>query len=309
MYEKFYGLKRSPFDLSPDPQFFFPTPSHNEALATLSYGVMRKKGVVVVTGEVGTGKTLLLRHLLEFIGRNNVVFAFVYNPRLSIQEFLSYVLTDLKLPQPGRTKGEMLCYLNEYLLLRSRRGGVTAVVVDEAHLLSSELLEEMRLLTNLETSKHKLLQLVLVGQPELDQKLDSSELRQLKQRVSLRCQLRPLTLEETRGYICCRLELAGANSHAANIFQNEAIAAIYDLSRGIPRIINNICENSLVSGYGKQVKEVTADIVGEVALDLRLRPQSLNTLELQGTVDLREVSPGRPISEDLFQLETGGEGQ
>src|ERR1700690_250617 len=283
MYEKFYGLTSSPFELNPDPRFFVPTPSHNEALAILSHGVLRRKGFVVVTGEVGTGKTLLLRHLLEFIGRNNVASAFVYNPLLFVPDFFSYVLTDLRLTSAGRTKGEMLSYLNDYLLVRSRRGATTAIILDEAHLLSSELLEEVRLLTNLETSQHKLVQLVLVGQLELDQKLDSPELRQLKQRISLRCQLKPLTLEQLRGYIHRRLTLAGANSHATTIFPDETIAVISEFAHGIPRIINNLCENSLVSGYGKQTKEITTDIIREVASELRLKPVATATEDQQGT--------------------------
>jgi len=287
MYEKFYGLTCSPFGLPPDPRFLFRTPSHNEALAILSYAVMRRKGFVVVTGEVGTGKTLLLRSLLEYIGHNNVAFAFVCNPRLSVPDFLSHVLTDLRLPLAGRTKGEMLSYLNDYLLVRSRRGATTALIVDEAHLLNWELMEEIRLLTNLETSQHKLLQMVLVGQPELDQKLDSPELRQLKQRVSLRYQLEPLVFEQLRGYIHQRLELAGANSHATAIFPDETMAVIYEFSRGIPRIINNLCENSLLCGYGKQVKVITVDIVREVVSDLRLNQVAVTFGEYQ-----QQGSPG-----------------
>ena len=281
MFEKFYGLICSPFELSPDPRFLFPTPSHQEALAILTYGVLRRKGFVVVTGEVGTGKTLLLRSLMEFIDRNNVAFAFVYNPRLSVQDFLSHALTDLRLSLAGRTKGEMLYCLNDYLLVRSRRGATTAIIVDEAHLLNWELMEEIRLLTNLETSQHKLVQMVLVGQPELDQKLDSHELRQLKQRVSLRCQLRPLTFAELRGYIHHRLELAGANSHGTTIFPDETIDLIYGYSRGIPRVVNNLCENSLLSGYGKQMKEITIEIVREVASDLRLDQVTVTRTEGQ----------------------------
>jgi len=281
MYEKFYGLTRSPFELSPDPRFLFPTPSHNEALAILSYGVLRQKGFVVVTGEVGAGKTLLLRYLLELIGRNNVASAFLYNPRLSVPDFLFYVLTDLRVPLVGRTKGEMLSYLNDYLLMRSRRGAITAIIVDEAHLLNWELMEEIRLLTNLETSQRKLVQLVLVGQPELDQKLDSPELRQLKQRISFRCQLKALTFAELNGYIRRRLELAGANSHAKTIFPDETIALIYHFSRGIPRVINNLCENSLISGYGKQTKVITAELVQEVASDLRLNQGTTASTEDQ----------------------------
>jgi general secretion pathway protein A len=270
MYRKFYGLTRNPFEISPDPYFFYPTPRHNEALANLNYGVQRRKGVVVVTGEVGTGKTLLVRCLLDSLNRSQIAFAYVFNPRLSVPDFLRYMLTDLRLPMNGRTKSEMLAHLNSYLIARFRRGSTAVLVVDEAQLLSWELLEEIRLLTNLETSQQKLLQIVLVGQPELDRRLDSPHLRQLKQRVGLRCSLEPLGLDELKGYILRRLELAGANSHGGSIFSEEAIAAVHQYSRGIPRLINTLCENSLVSGYAKQAKQITREIVQEVAADFRL---------------------------------------
>jgi general secretion pathway protein A len=269
MYKRFYGLTRNPFELSPDPYFYYPTPLHNEAFATLNYCVVRRKGFVVVTGEVGTGKTLLMRCLLDALNRNQIASALVNNPRLSVSEFLAYLLNDLRLPITG-TKGEMLSQLNDYLLLRSQRGTTTVLIVDEAHLLSWELLEEMRLLTNFETSQHKLLQIVLVGQPELDRKIDSDELRQLKQRIAMRCRLEPLGLKELRGYIRRRLERAGATSHGVTIFSDEAIETIHRLCCGIPRLANTLCENSLISGYGRQAKQVTPDIVREVAADLRL---------------------------------------
>jgi len=165
--------------------------------------------------------------------------------------------------------------------VRYRRGATTAIIVDEAHLLNWDLMEEIRLLTNLETAQHKLVQMVLVGQPELDQKLDSYELRQLKQRVSLRCQLKPLTFTEVHGYIHHRLEIAGANSHGTTIFPDETIGVIDWYSGGIPRVINNLCENSLVSGYGKQMKEITVEIVREVASDLRLNQVTVTRTEGQ----------------------------
>jgi general secretion pathway protein A len=270
MYKKFYRLTRNPFEISPDPFFFCATPHHNEALAILSYGVLRRKGFVVVTGEVGTGKTLLVRCLLDALNRNQVAFAFVYNPMLSVADFLAHVLADLGLPSSARPKNELLSRLNNYLVERSRRGGITALVIDEAQLLSWELLEEIRLLTNLETSQHKLLQIVLVGQPELDRKLDSQELRQLKQRVGMRCSLAPLETEEVKAYIRRRLELAGANSHGAALFSDKAFEVIHRFSLGIPRLINVICENSLILGYGGQVNQITPEIVEEVAKDLRL---------------------------------------
>jgi general secretion pathway protein A len=269
MYGKFYGLTRSPFELSPDPYFFYPTSRHNEALANLAYGVQLRKGFVVVTGEVGTGKTLLVRCLLDALSSQKIAFAFVYNPRLSVSDFLAYVLSDFGSPSAVRTKSDMLSQLNHYLLARFRRGTTTALIVDEAHLLSEELLEEIRLLTNLETSQ-KLLQIVLVGQPELDEKLDSQGLRQLKQRIGLRCHLGPLELEEARGYIHRRLELAGACSHSGDIFPDETIGLVYKFSRGIPRLINTICENALVSGYGKQLKQITPEIIRQVAWNFRV---------------------------------------
>jgi len=270
MYRKFYGLTRNPFQVTPDPFFFVPTERHNEALATLTYGVLGRKGFVVVTGEVGTGKTLLLRCLLDALTKNQIAFAFAYNPTLSVQDFLAHVLSDLGLPSAARSKGETLALLNSYLMARSRRGATTALIVDEAQLLSWELLEEIRLLTNLETSQHKLLQIVLVGQPELDRRLDSQELRQLKQRIGLRCHLEPLGLEELRSYIHRRLELAGANSHRTIIFPETTIEAIHRFSQGIPRLANTLCENSLVAGYGQQAKNITPEIVQGVAADLRL---------------------------------------
>jgi general secretion pathway protein A len=271
MYKKFYGLARNPFEVSPDPYFFCPTPRHTEALANLAYGVLRRKGFVVLTGEVGTGKTLLVRCLFDALTRNKVAFAYMYNPMISVSEFFSHVLSEFGLlPSQTRTKSDALARLNNYLMERSRHDLTTALIVDEAQLLSWELLEEIRLLTNLETTKHKLLQIVLVGQPELEQKLDSQQLRQLKQRVGLRCNLRPLDWEELKTYIHRRLELAGANSHAATIFPDETIALIQKVSGGIPRLVNTVCENSLLLGLNHNQHEVTPDIVQEVAEDLCL---------------------------------------
>src|ERR1700704_5790841 len=213
MYKSYFNLKRNPFEITPDPSFLFPTRRHNEALAALYYGVRRHKGFVVVTGEVGTGKTLLVRCLLQSLTTYNVAFGYVYNPIISVSEFLTYVINDLGLRLPVNcTKSECLSCLNDFLMQRSRKGLTTALIIDEAQLLSWELLEEIRLLTNLETSKHKLLQIVLLGQPEFERKLDSPQLRQLKQRIGLRCSLKPLMLHELRGYIDQRLRLAGANT-------------------------------------------------------------------------------------------------
>jgi general secretion pathway protein A len=288
MYKEFYGLARDPFEISPDPYFYYQTPQHNEAMAILHYGVHRRKGFVVVTGEVGTGKTLLVRSLLDTLSRNRIEFAFVYNPLLSVPDFLARLLTDLGLHYDERPKGQVLSRLNNFLVARSLNGKTTALVVDEAQLISWELFEEIRLLTNLETSQHKLLQIVLVGQSELDGKLDSHELRQLKQRISLRGRLEPLILEESQGYIRRRLELAGANSHATTIFSDEATVVVHEFSHGIPRLINTLCENSLICGYSRLAKQITPEIVLEVAADLRLDPVPASNAREMDTLGARK---------------------
>lgn len=270
MYKKFYGLTRNPFEITPDPQFLYPTRRHNEALASLYYGVRRHKGFVVMTGEVGTGKTLLVRCLLEVLNRNQVAFAYVFNTRLSVMQFLHYIMGDLGLNPSAKAKSEILLQLNSYLIARHHQGLETVLVVDEAQHLRRELLEEIRLLTNLETAQQKLLQIILVGQPELDQKLDSPELRQLKQRIALRCSLEPLTEKETCGYILRRLEVAGAHGRTRSIFSEPTLAAIHQHSRGIPRLINTLCENALIAVYARQAQRVTPDIIEEIANDFRL---------------------------------------
>jgi type II secretory pathway predicted ATPase ExeA len=269
MYKQYFGLTRNPFEISPDPFFYHPTPRHNEALANLHYGVGRRKGFIVITGEVGTGKTLLVRCLLSELRKNNIAFGYVFNPLLPVVEFFQYIMADFGLPYSGRTKTEMLLDLNRFLIQRHARGLITALVVDEAQALRNELLEEIRLLTNLETSQQKLLQIVLMGQPELEIVLDSPELRQLKQRVSLRCQLQPLDGPQTHAYVLSRLERAGAPAEPA-IFTEEALDKVFEYSRGIPRIINNLCENSMVSAFAHEQRSVTADMITEVAADFRL---------------------------------------
>lgn len=270
MYKAFYGLKRSPFEISPDPYFLFPTVRHNEALASIYYGVCRRKGFLVMTGEVGTGKTLLVRCLLEFLSRQQVAFANVFNPRLSAIEFLRYVATDLGLKPEGQSKDGLLMELNNYLIARYRKGQITALIADESQLLSPDVLEEIRLLSNLETSEHKLLQIVLVGQPELEKTLDSHNLRQLKQRIALRCRLHPLSLEETQGYIVRRLQLAGAEGREESIFPPDTIAMIHECSRGIPRLINTLCENALITSYAQRLSAISPEMIQEISTEFCL---------------------------------------
>ncbi len=269
MYKQYFGLTRNPFEISPDPYFYHPTPRHNEALANLHYGVGRRKGFIVITGEVGTGKTLLVRCLLSELRKNDIAFGYVFNPLLPVVEFFQYIMADLGLPYSGRNKTEMLLDLNRFLIQRHARGLITALVVDEAQALRSDLLEEIRLLTNLETSQQKLLQIVLMGQPELEIVLDSPELRQLKQRVALRCQLQPLDEAQTHAYILARLQRAGAAAEPP-VFSEEALTKIYEYSRGIPRLINNLCENSMVNAFANEQRPVTGDIITDVAADFRL---------------------------------------
>lgn len=271
MYKTFFNLTRNPFELTPDPTFLYSTQRHNEALAALYYGVRRHKGFVVLTGEVGTGKTLLLRCLLRLLKQSkDVAYAYLFNSRLSPTEFLQYILSDFGLSASGKNKGEMLLDLGHFVISRGSKKLTTVLIVDEAHHLPADILEEVRLLTNLETTEDKLLQILLVGQPELDEKLDSVRLRQLKQRIALRARLDPLDANETKGYIERRLEIAGANSHGGALFSAQTIAAVYCHSRGFPRLINTICENALITAYARQMRSVSPDIIEDVAKEFRL---------------------------------------
>ena len=269
MYKDFYKLKQNPFEIAPDPAFLFATKKHNEALAALYYGVKRRKGFVVLTGEVGTGKTLLVRCLLQVLGRTGIAYAYVFNPRMKPMEFLQYIAGDLRLPTSGKSKSELLLELSAFLIKRHQKDLTTVLVVDEAHHLSVEVLEEIRLLTNLETPQAKLLQILLVGQPELNEQLDSVGLRQLKQRIALRSHLDPLDREETLGYVHRRLQLAG-NDHPQEVFPPDTIAEVHRQSQGFPRLINTLCENALIHGYARQAQTIVPEVIRDIAADFRL---------------------------------------
>lgn len=271
MYKTYFQLPRNPFDLTPDPNCFVPTPRHNEALAALYYGVRQHKGFVVVTGEVGTGKTLLLRCLLRLLRNSkDISYAYLFNSRLTPMDFLQYIVADFGLPASGKSKADLLLDLSRFLVMRGRRQMTTVLIVDEAHDLPVDTLEELRLLSNLETTEDKLLQIVLVGQPELDKKLDSFELRQLKQRVALRTQLGALTAKQTQEYIDQRMQNAGADPANGSPFSPQAVEAIYSYSHGLPRLINILCENALLSAYAKETRTITARIIEDVASEFRL---------------------------------------
>ncbi len=304
MYKSYFNLARSPFDLTPDPSCFVATPRHNEALAALYYGVRRHKGFVVVTGEVGTGKTLLLRCLLRLLEESkDVSYAYVFNNRLSSTEFLQYILADFGLAFSGKNKCEMLFEFSQFLVSRGSKQMTTVLIVDEAHLLSDDLLEEVRLLSNLETFDDKLLQIVLVGQPELDDKLDSFGLRQLKQRIALRTHLDPLSFEETQKYIEQRLQIASKDSNPPKIFSSRSVASIYRFSKGFPRLINTICENALISAYAQQVTAVTPAMIEEIAHEFRLDLDREHSLSRSG----RGFEASLHVDDQLFDEDNDAE--
>src|SRR5687768_10332476 len=242
VYEQFYGLKRSPFALTPDPSLLFMTSVHREASAGLAYSILSKKGFTVLTGEAGTGKTTLLHSVIRSIPKEKMCFSFVLNPSLAKEEFLEWALADFGLPR-GLTKAERLMRLETFLLEVHKAGKVAVLFIDEAHRLSVDTLEEIRLLTNFETEQEKLLQIVLVGQDELEDMLDRRELRQLKQRVGAWLRVRPLAMQQVGTYISHRWTRVGDRPSP---FSAAAVSLIGELSAGVPRIINSICDNALL---------------------------------------------------------------
>ncbi|SFS16834.1 general secretion pathway protein A [Granulicella pectinivorans] len=267
MYKRFFGIESNPFSGSPDPRFLHMMPHTREALAALEYGITTRKGFIVLTGEVGTGKTTLLRHVLNSFNPELVLTSFVFNPRMDFIDFLEFVLCDFGLSPTARTKSGMLIQLNRWLIERFWHGQTCVVVVDEAQNLSCDLMEEIRLLTNLETSSEKLLQIVISGQPELEEKLKQDDLRQLRQRVALWCRTQALTHQQTVSYIEERLKIAGA---VQPVFTEDAATLIHRASAGIPRVINLICEHSMILAYVEELLRIPAALVGAVIQDLDL---------------------------------------
>jgi general secretion pathway protein A len=268
VYKDFFGLKENPFTINTDPRYLYYTRHTHDALSCLKHGVEARKGFILLTGEVGTGKTTLLNTLLDSLRERKIATAFIFNPRLTAVQLFDYLIADFGISCKSHSKSQVLFKLHQWLLDRYQAGEECVLVVDEAQNLSRHALEEIRLLTNLETSTDKLLQIVLAGQPELEQKLDQRELRQLRQRIALRAKTQPLTLEDTCGYISERLRIAGSNGE--DIFTLEAIEAVHRHARGIPRVTNLIGEHALIRAFTEGQRPIPSAIVDDVSRDFSL---------------------------------------
>jgi general secretion pathway protein A len=268
MYKSFFGLKENPFDVNPNPKYLVPTKSVEEALTALMYGIESRKGFITLVGEVGTGKTTLVNRLLSWLRTRRTRTAFLFNSRINSRQLFDFILAEFDIPCEIRDKGQQLLKLNKWLLDRYRSGENAVLIVDEAQNLSHPVLEEIRLLTNLETSSEKLLQIVLSGQPELEEKLKLPQLRQLRQRVMLQAKTSPLTKEETADYILRRLRIAGAGTDP--IFSPKAMETVHMYSLGIPRVANLLCEHSLVNAFIQNQRPIEPKTVEDVAREFHL---------------------------------------
>ena len=269
MYNAYFNLRENPFNLSPDPAFLYRSPQHEEALANLIYGVQSRKGFIVLTGEVGTGKTTMLECLRDYLDSQRIEFAFIFNSRINSDQFFEMIAYDYGLHCNHKSKPEVLHALNELLIQKANEGRTTVLLLDEAHNLEWDVLEEVRLLGNLENPRiGKLLQIILSGQPELDRKLESPNLRQLKQRIVLRCHLRPFSESETMEYINYRLAKAGMKQQS--VLQPAVMAEVHARTQGIPRLINAVCDNMLLTAFAMEEKVCNMEMLDEVCADLRI---------------------------------------
>src|SRR5215470_17099710 len=268
MYNAFFGFNKNPFNMSPDPSFLFRSEQHEEALASLIYGVQSRKGFIALTGEVGTGKTTMLECLRDYMNAQHIAFASLFNSRLTVPQFFEMLAYDFDLRCDRHSKTEVLLSLNHVLLERAGAGRTTVLIVDEAHNLDWDVLEEIRLLGNLENRRGKMLQIILAGQQELDRKLEAPEFRQLKQRIALRCTLKGFTLQESIAYINSRMARAGVKDQ--KVIGPALMEEIHFRAQGIPRLINAICDNLLLTAFAMEKKSCRLDMLDEVTNDMRL---------------------------------------
>jgi general secretion pathway protein A len=275
MYLNFYGLKTQPFHITPDPEFLYLSPSHKEALAAIVYGIKQRKGFVAIVGAVGVGKTTILRSYLEMADKKRLKIIYIFNARLNFKGLLQSIYQELGMHIEGSDVVEMVNRLYEFLIEEYKRGNTCVLVVDEVQNMPISTLEDLRMLSNLETSKDKLIQIVLVGQPEFEEGLKLDRLKQLRQRLAIKATIRPLTNEESLDYIKFRLQRAGSNY--SSIFTISALKKILKKAQGIPRVLNVLCDNALITGFGYHQKPITVRIVHEIINDYEGLPSSIAT--------------------------------
>lgn len=275
MYEKFYGLTEKPFNTTPDSKFFFPSAKHTEALSSLLYAITERRGFVVITGEIGAGKTTVTRTLLNKLDIATKV-ALITNTHLTPKELIVQILEELEIEYKPGGKQKLLSQLNAYLVRQLANDVNVVIIIDEAQNLAPKVLEEVRMLSNLETEKEKLVQIILIGQPQLKEKLNNPKLEQFKQRIALYYHLAPLSRQETDEYIRHRIKLAGAGQN--EVFTSDAIDMLYSYSRGVPRIINLLCDSALLSGYIYDSRQITEKIIYEVIKEREITPASENVV-------------------------------
>ncbi len=270
MYKSFFGLQENPFNVSPDPRYMFVTKEIEEALSGLMYGIQTRKGILTLTGEVGTGKTTLVNRLLNWLNTQGTKSAFIFNSRMNSSQLFDFVLAEFEIACTSTSKSQQLMKLNQWLMDRYKAGETAVLIVDEAQNLTFPVLEEIRLLTNFETSTHKLLQIVLSGQPELEEKLKLPQLRQLRQRITIRSKTSSLTKAQTHSYIQERLRIAGAVSNEEPIFSAQAIDTVHLYSLGVPRVVNLLCEHALINAYVAHNRTIQPTVVEAVAREFQL---------------------------------------
>jgi general secretion pathway protein A len=295
VYKSFFGLKKNPFNVNPDPSYLYLTPQTGRTLDELTYGIESRKGLMLLTGEAGTGKTTLVNHLLLWLEHKRARTAFIFNSHLDSEQLFDFIFSEFEIPVTPQAKANPLLAFNDWLLARYRAHDLVVLIVDEGQGLPIHVLEEIRLLSNMELPNEKLLQIILVGQPELDAKLRRPDLRQLQQRIGLRCKTAPLTLEEVAGYIENRLHTAGSGNNL--VFEADAVDAVHNYSGGIPRVINLLCENALINAYVEHTKVISAALVAEAARELQF-----DTFRPVAPPRLRTISEPSDVAADLHSI-------